>query len=271
MLQGGLDEVEANRIAVLLASMGIEAVLDADSYGGLGIYVPLSQSDAAKRLVREEQPERQSSNELRTTTGINDDNLAAPKAWFGRGSFLILALAVACVTVFALAMQGDDAGSRSRLLEFGAIDATRVNRGEHWRLFSAIFLHFDAAHLLANLSMLLIVGPPLAHQIGPRRFLMVFVASGVGANVVSHLFAPVVGLKAGASGAIAGVLGGLGGLALRPGTRTRRKNWQTLGALAAMYGFLIGFGPGRDNVAHVAGLILGVAIALLIPSERRHF
>ncbi len=75
---------------------------------------------------------------------------------------------------------------------------------------------------------------------------------------------PTLGLKGGASGAIAGVLGGLGGQALRP-RPTRYKNWQVLGALAAVYGLLIGFGPGRDNTAHLGGLLAGVLLGWINP------
>jgi rhomboid protease GluP len=173
--------------------------------------------------------------------------------------------------MFVLSTQGEGAGSRSRMLELGAIDYARIHAGEHWRFLTAIFLHFDVSHLLSNLSVMLIVGPPLAHQIGPGAFVLVFLATGVGGNVVSHLVTPAVGLKAGASGAIAGVLGALGGVALsRPSTDTRRTTWRTLGALAAIYGFLVGFGPGRDNVAHVAGLVTGLLLGRRIGHARRN-
>jgi len=56
------------------------------------------------------------------------------------------------------------------------------------------------------------------------------------------------------------VLGALGGLSLRPERRARRKAWQTLGALAAIYGFLVGFDVTSDNVAHVGGLVIGLAL-----------
>jgi membrane associated rhomboid family serine protease len=37
-----------------------------------------------------------------------------------------------------------------------------------------------------------------------------------------------------------------------------------LGALAAFYGILIGFGPGRDNTAHIAGLLIGIVLGHLM-------
>jgi hypothetical protein len=54
---------------------------------------------------------------------------------------------------------------------------------------------------------------------------------------------------------------------MRPNPDSRFKGWQRLGALAAFYGMMIGFGPGRDNVAHVAGVLLGIVIGRFMPTE----
>jgi rhomboid protease GluP len=94
--------------------------------------------------------------------------------------------------------------------------------------------------------------------------LFVFLVSGVGGNIASQVLMPAVALKGGASGAITGVLGALAGLSLRPERRVRRRAWRTLGALVALYGFLVGFDATSDNVAHVGGLIVGIGLGLLV-------
>ena len=146
-----------------------------------------------------------------------------------------------------------------------------MENGEWWRLLAAVFIHFDGAHLLTNLLTLAIVGPPLAHHLGAGRFLTIFVLTGVAGNGLSHILMPTAGLKAGASGAVAGVLGALAGQTLRPEFRGRFTRWQVLGALGAIYAILVGAGPGRDNVAHaggvLAGLILGRWITPLPPIQ----
>ena len=91
-----------------------------------------------------------------------------------------------------------------------------------------------------------------------------FVDKGERAVAMRPEMTPSLALKAGASGAIAGVLGALGGQALRP-RETRYKNWQVLGALAAVYGLLIGFGPGRDNTAHLGGFLAGLLLGRINP------
>lgn len=256
----GLSDADANRIVVLLASMGIEARAEVDEYRALGVYVPRDDLDAARRVLGDEPTLARAE----TGSDVANIDLVAPKAWFGRGSVAVFAVMAACVAVFVVAVRAGDAGTRSAWLSLGAIDAARVDAGEHWRLLTAVFLHFDIGHLLANLGVLAIVGPPLAHQIGAWGFLFVFLLSGVGGNVASHLLMPAVALKAGASGAITGVLGALGGVSLRPERRGRRKAWQTLGAIAVIYGFLVGFSATSDNVAHVGGLIAGLALGLVM-------
>jgi rhomboid protease GluP len=256
VLCGRLDEAEAGHLVVLLASMGIDAKLERDAHRGLAVWVPECDLDAARAVIADELAPVVGEEEARP----GDVGLVAPKAWFGRGAIAVLGMMAVCVAVFVATLRGADTGTRSSLLRLGAIDSARVSDGEYWRLLSAIFLHFDADHLLSNLAVLAIVGPPLAHQIGAWRFLLVFLVSGVGGNVASQLIMPMVALKGGASGAITGVLGALGGLSLRPERRVRRKAWQTLGALAAIYGFLVGFDVTSDNVAHLGGLIVGLAL-----------
>lgn len=259
----GLSDADANRIVVLLASMGIEATAELDEYRALGVYVSGSDLDAARHVLDDEPT---LSGAERGTDAATPD-LIAPKAWFGRGSVAVFAIMAACVTVFVTALRGADAGTRSSWLALGAIDAARVDAGEHWRLLTAVFVHFDVGHLLANLGVLAIVGPPLAHQLGASGFLVVFLLSGVGGNVASHLLMPAVALKGGASGAITGVLGALGGVSLRPERRGRRKAWQTLGAIAVIYGFLVGFSATSDSVAHVGGLVAGLMLGIALGSD----
>jgi len=268
----GLAPDQANRIVALLLSQGISARSDlTDEAYSATVYVDPDGYDHARRLIAEEYPYGLDYDDDEGDRQIHDPfrdaKVTAPASWFGRGTSIVLALIGACVAMFVATHAGDGGATRSTLLEFGAISWSRVEAGEYWRLLAAVFIHFDGAHLLANMGTFLLVGPPLAHTVGPWRFLFLFLATGVGANIISHELSPTMGLKAGASGAIAGVLGGLAGNALRPSPDSRFKGWQRLGALAAFYGMMIGFGPGRDNTAHVAGVLLGVFIGRLMPAE----
>ena len=80
-----------------------------------------------------------------------------------------------------------DAAQRGLLLDWGALagdeslaDTWRAlwAQGRWLRLFSALFLHADWAHLLGNLIFLLIFGLPAERVMGPWRFLLLFLLGG---------------------------------------------------------------------------------------------
>ena len=266
---------DAERLALLLSAMQIDFELDTDaSRTRARVRVGVADADRARRLILEEFPfgigVEAGRLPDRPRDLLSDSEATAPQAWFGRGSTAVLGLLVACSVWFAWLMLGPGAGdgpeiARSRFIDFGAIQWSRIQAGELWRLLSACFVHFNVGHLGTNMGVLLLLGPPLAHQVGGPRFLALFAATGVAGNIASHFIMPTTGLKAGASGGIAGILGALAGHALRNPDRSRFKTWQRLGALAACYGMLIGFGPGRDNVAHAGGMLAGLLLGWLTP------
>jgi membrane associated rhomboid family serine protease len=183
--------------------------------------------------------------------------------WTWGNSASSLAIAAACVAVHAHVHSGESETTRSAMVAGGAVAPWLVRDGEWWRLASAVFLHFDLKHLIGNTSALLFLGPPLASQIGHLRTFVLFVATGVAGNVVSQVLGSEAAVKAGASGGVCGLLGALAGVALSriaaaEDARARRPAWQTLGALVALFGMMVGFEPGRDHYAHVGGVVAGL-------------
>jgi len=75
---------------------------------------------------------------------------------------------------------------------------------EIWRFVSAIFLHDGIIHLIYNLFALALFGFILEKLIGSKRFLIVFFASGIIANLIAVNF---YNSSLGVSGAIYGILG----------------------------------------------------------------
>ncbi len=269
VVAGPIDANEADRLVVLLAAMGVEAKAVPERRRWFHVVVAAEDADHARAIVREQLEEDAADSGpqgIRHAPHRHEQD----QRWFGPGTAAVAAVAAVCVLVYIGAYSGPDGGTRSKLLAYGAISWQRVEAGEIWRLATAVFLHFGLPHLAVNLVALFVLGPPLAREVGPRWFLVVFVATGVTGNVVSHYWSPMVGLKAGASGGIAGVLGALAGQSLRARrVGGRYRSWHVLGALAAIYGMLIGFGPGRDNAAHLGGLLAGLAIGRLIEPSRR--
>ena len=85
-------------------------------------------------------------------------------------------------------------------------------------LFTSMFLHGGWAHILGNMVFLLVFGNHVERSMGHARYLAFYLLCGLGANaleIATAVDSSVPGL--GASGAIAGVLGGY--LVLYPTSR----------------------------------------------------
>ena len=262
VLADGVFPSEAQRIRLVLASVGIDAALHYEMHGTASVLVADEDYDEALDILEDDFSEQRETSLSDNADPFAGKALPAPSHWFGRGAVQVLGLLGGIVAVFVSLHYVDPGPTRSRLLEFGAIDSARIERGEYWRFVTALFIHFDLAHLASNTLTYLLIAPPVAHLLGGWRFVFVFIAGGIGGNLISHELAPIVGLKAGASGAIAGLIGVLGGLAVRGGSTVKEgPTWRRFVAMIALYGFLVGFGPGRDNVAHLGGLITGFLVA----------
>ena len=75
-----------------------------------------------------------------------------------------------------------------------------------WKFITSIFLHGSLKHLIGNLFALLFFGFILEKTIGSNKFLGIYLASGILANLIAINFYPS---SLGASGAIMGIIGAL--------------------------------------------------------------
>jgi membrane associated rhomboid family serine protease len=131
-----------------------------------------------------------------------------------------------------------------------------------WRYLTAIFLHGSLGHLVLNMFALGIFGSMLEKFIG-RRFILVFLVSGIIANVISINF---YASSLGASGAIFGIIGAL--VIIRPTMAVWAFGLPMPMFLAAMLWAaldIIGyFNPSEiANVAHLSGLAVGLIFGVL--------
>lgn len=149
------------------------------------------------------------------------------------------------------------------------------------RLLASMFLHGGLLHLAGNLAFLLVFCDDVEAKIRPRRFLVLYLGSGIVATLAQALATPTSTLPiVGASGAIAGVLGAflvlfprarLGGVlpvgCLVLPLRTRAfffiPGWFALQLAAAL---LAPPGTAQGGVAvyaHLAGFVAGPVILFL--------
>ncbi len=132
-----------------------------------------------------------------------------------------------------------------------------------WTLITSMFIHSSFLHLLFNMFGLIIFGTILENSIGSKKFLLLYVVSGLIAGIISIFFYPAV---LGASGAIFGIIGTL---AI---THSKMTIW-VYGMPMPMYAAaivwagvdVIGivFPHGVANLAHLTGLGVGIIYGLI--------
>ncbi len=153
------------------------------------------------------------------------------------------------------------------MIAHGAMFVPLVLQGEYWRLLTAVFMHFGIGHIINNMIVLYVLGDNLERALGSFKYLIFYLVCGIGANAASMLFeiqTDAAAVSAGASGAVFGVVGGL--IYAVAVNRGRLEDLSTrqlviMAALSLYFGFT---SAGVNNVAHVAGLALGIVMGILL-------
>lgn len=154
------------------------------------------------------------------------------------------------------------------MVEHGALYGPFVQAyGEYYRLLTSMFMHFGIEHLINNMLVLFVLGDNLERALGKIKYLIFYLVSGVGANWVSmmaNLHSPVQTVSVGASGAVFGVIGGLLYAVLVNRGRLEDLSSRQL-VVVVIFSLYFGFtSTGVDNVAHVAGLMIGIILGVLL-------
>ena len=124
------------------------------------------------------------------------------------------------VAVFAYELTLSDRGLQAFALKYGVIPAV-ITHPERFQprilaqtsgvfgLFTSLFIHLGWVHIAGNMLYLFIFGDNVEDLLGHGRYLVFYVAAGVAASL-AHIAADPLSVvpTVGASGAIAGVLGG---------------------------------------------------------------
>lgn len=179
------------------------------------------------------------------------------------------------IAMFLLTMPW--AGGQVGLWDRLALYPVAVTHGAWlWGLVTHMFLHAGIMHIAGNMLFLWVFGDNLEDQMGPWGFLAFYLACGLAAAAGQIMADPDSGVPmVGASGAIAGVMGGY--LLMFPRARVdviaiiivfiKRFTIPAWVLLAVWFGLQLvsGFAMRDDGVAyiaHIGGFVAGAALAL---------
>jgi membrane associated rhomboid family serine protease len=158
------------------------------------------------------------------------------------------------------------------LINAGAQVNLLVSQGQVWRIFTAMFLHFNLIHIGLNMLSLFLIGVAVEVFFGKWRYLVIYLGSGIVGGIVTYFTLPPETLAAGASGAIFGVFGALGVFYIMNRQALGRfgtgaiMNWLFWLGLNLVFGFET---PGIGIQDHIGGLIAGIILAFILMPRRR--
>jgi rhomboid protease GluP len=157
--------------------------------------------------------------------------------------------------VFIVTLAGGDP-----LVYLLAQQGSLVYQGMYWQLFTSMFVHFGFDHIILNMFGLYYFGRLNEAHFSRTQFLAIYLGSGLLGNIMSlFLLAPDI-ISGGASGAIFGLVGSYVAIA-------RRAQHMGVALAYAVLIFIMSAGLGVNIVAHLFGLIGGLALGILFASK----
>ncbi len=204
----------------------------------------------------------------------HEERFGARPSIFSAHARATILLIILNLVMFGAEVYEGGATNLETLHQLGGLFPPAVRAGQWWRLFAPLFLHFGLAHLAMNLFALWVLGPFVELALGARRFLFVYLISGVGSMaLVMALASGQHGqqLTVGASGCIMCLVGATGALMLRGWLREKASSAKRrlivvvmILLMQSLFDLVV---PQVSMTAHLSGAFIGFAVTLFLPDR----
>jgi rhomboid protease GluP len=198
-------------------------------------------------------------SERHSRTAVQPPMRRFAQAWIGCVVYLVV--------LMTLTLAVGNGWWRLDLFSQGELDAALVRSGQWWRAITALTLHLDAAHLLANLGAGLWFGYLAARQLGSGSAWFFILGAAALANLLEAHVGPSTHRAVGASTAVFAALGMLAAHTWRTRLASQPRWAARIAPLVAgvvLLGWLGTAGEGTDLVAHLLGFSLGIVGGALV-------
>lgn len=145
-------------------------------------------------------------------------------------------------------------------------DSNQSPEPNQWfRFIIPMFLHAGVVHIGFNMLLQLTLGKEMEIAIGPIRFFLVYMASGIFGFVLGGNFAATGISSTGASGSLFGIIA-LTMLDLFYTWSERSSPFKDFAfiMLDVVISFVLGLLPGLDNFSHIGGFLMGIVLGICI-------
>ncbi|WP_394187116.1 rhomboid family intramembrane serine protease [Metabacillus halosaccharovorans] len=146
-----------------------------------------------------------------------------------------------------------------------------IANGEYWRLITPIFLHIGFGHLFFNSISLILFAPALERMLGKAKFILIYIVSGMVANIATYIIEPLQYSHIGASGAIFGILGVYLFIVVCRKGLIDQANSQIIISILVIGLIMTFFNSNINVVAHIFGMIGGFIFAPFVIRKRAQF
>ncbi|HLQ13415.1 MAG TPA: rhomboid family intramembrane serine protease [Steroidobacteraceae bacterium] len=181
-----------------------------------------------------------------------------PGAWIGCVFYVVI--------LYGVALGVSKGWWRVDAFQRGELDGALVQSGQWWRAWTALTLHWDGPHLVANLGAGVWFGYLAARQLGAGTAWLLTVTGAAAANLFDAHFGPSSYLSVGASTAVFTALGLIAAHSWRTRYHLPQRwalRWAPLIAGLVLLGWFGSSGEGTDLVAHALGFITGCLLGAL--------
>ena len=235
--------------SLVLVSQGIETTIDhAEDGAGWGLVVSAQEYTNALRTLRQYR--------LENRGWPWQQAVFRPGLLFDWGS---LAWVLLVCLFYSLSTHTD-------LQPAGLMDGPAVAHGQWWRLFTAMWLHADLAHLATNATIGVVLLGLAMGRYGTGAGLLAAYLAGAGGNLVTGLISLQPHRSLGASGMVTGCLGLLAVQSFSLWRQTPHALKYILSGICGgvMLFVLLALTPGTDVIAHLGGFASGLVLGALL-------
>ncbi len=178
-------------------------------------------------------------------------------------TYILIALNVA-IYIAGVILGGDPINTPDNVvLMWGQVNVFVVN-GWYWQLITSMFIHASIFHLVGNMLFLLIFGLRGEEMFSLPEYLGIYFLGGLAGNLLYMLVGVDAAPAVGASGAIFAIFAAC----VIYDRRSVRQS--IMGAIVfAFFLFFINIGANTNLLAHLGGILVGLALGYIIASRRK--
>ncbi|MEE4360988.1 MAG: rhomboid family intramembrane serine protease [Pseudomonadales bacterium] len=250
MVAQSLDRASADDAAFTLTAVGIDHAVDLE-HGRWLVWVPQAQAArAAAQLVA-------ARNESTTDRALPDPVPPLESGYPGVVAYLLVIWMIPALQGAGL-LHGD-------LRALGRVETLAIIEGQWWRPVTALTLHADFGHILANSVFGAVIGLNVGRYLGSGFGWLLVLLAGVAGNLLNASLQPDRFASLGASTANFAAVGLVGAWIWRRGGR-RSFGWRrSLAPLFAAFALLAFTGVGgEDRNVDVGGHFAGFGCGALL-------